>query len=75
MTEKLQVEVITTNILAHRRNTREYILESLEWAGINYREIWSAYTCFSPPNITYLLTYLLTPWSRVLEKLTSKLCS
>ena len=27
-------------------------------------------------NATYLLTYLLTPWSRVLlEKLTSKLCS
>ena len=26
--------------------------------------------------MTYLLTYLLTPWSRVLlEKLTSKLCS
>ena len=24
--------------------------------------------------LTYLLTYLLTPWSRVLEKLTSKLC-
>ena len=28
------------------------------------------------PLLTYLLTYLLTPWSRVLlEKLTSKLCS
>jgi len=27
-------------------------------------------------ELTYLLTYLLTPWSRVLlEKLTSKLCS
>ena len=27
-------------------------------------------------RLTYLLTYLLTPWSRVLlEKLTSKLCS
>jgi len=44
MTEKLQVEVITTNILAHRRNTGEYILEALEWVGIDYREIWSAWS-------------------------------
>ena len=30
---------------------------------------------FAIQNFTYLLTYLLTPWSRVLlEKLTSKLC-
>jgi hypothetical protein len=42
LTEKLQVKVTTTNILAHRRNTGECILEALEWVGISYREIWSA---------------------------------
>ena len=32
--------------------------------------------CVDMNSMTYLLTYLLTPWSRVLlEKLTSKLCS
>jgi len=43
MTEKLQVKVITTNILAHRRSTGENILEALKWVGISYREIWSAW--------------------------------
>jgi hypothetical protein len=44
--------------------------------GGTVSHVWTVIYCSVLVSLGHLLTYLLTPWSRVLpEKLTSELCS